>query len=50
MSPCLQGIFITEAEEKEDFYNAHTADLILYYAAVKFLKRNFNHGKLPVVE
>lgn len=37
-------------KKKENFYNDHTAELILYDSAVRFLKRNFNHGKLPVAE
>lgn len=48
--PVYKEYLSQKPKKKEDFYNAHTADLILYNAAVKFLKRNFNHGKLPVAE
>ena len=48
--PVYKEYLSQKPKKKEDFYNAHTAELILYNAAVKFLKRNFNHGKLPVAE
>lgn len=48
--PVYKEYLSQKPKKKEDFYNSHTADLILYNAAVKFLKRNFNHGKLPVAE
>ena len=48
--PVYKEYLSQKPKRKEDFYNSHTAELILYNAAVKFLKRNFNHGKLPVAE
>ena len=48
--PVYKEYLSQKPKKKEDYYNSHTADLILYNAAVKFLKRNFNHGKLPVAE
>lgn len=48
--PVYKEYLSQKPKKKENFYNEHTADLILYNAAVKFLKRNFNHGKLPVTE
>ncbi len=48
--PVYKEYLSQKPKKKEGFYNTHTADLILYNAAVKFLKRNFNHGKLPVAE
>ena len=48
--PVYKEYLSQKPKKKENFYNEHTADLILYNAAVKFLKRNFNHGKLPVAE
>lgn len=48
--PVCKEYLSQKPKKKEDFYNSHTAELILYNAAVKFLKRNFNHGKLPVAE
>ena len=48
--PVYKEYLSQKPKKKERFYNEHTADLILYNAAVKFLKRNFNHGKLPVDE
>ena len=48
--PVYKEYLSQKPKKKEKFYNEHTADLILYNAAVKFLKREFNHGKLPVAE
>ena len=48
--PVYKESLSQKPKKKEDFYNAHTADLILYDSVVRFLKRNFNHGKLPVAE
>ena len=48
--PIYKEYLSQKPKKKEEFYNSHTAELILYNAAVKFLKRNFNHCKLPIAE
>lgn len=48
--PVYKEYLSQKPKKKESFYNEHTADLILYNAAVRFLKKSFNHGKLPVAE
>ena len=48
--PVYKEYSAQKPKKKENFYNDHTAELILYDSAVRFLKRNFNHGKLPVAE
>ncbi len=39
-----------KSKHKEEYYNRHTAELILYDTAVKFLKNVIVHGKLPTMQ
>ena len=39
-----------KSKYKEEYYNIHTAELILYDTAVKFLKKVIVHGKLPTMQ
>lgn len=48
--PIIKKYNQLKSKDRENFYNQHTADIMLYDSAVKFLKKVIVHGKIPTTK